>query len=64
MSLTEGNWRNDDAEDWSTSDEARIAKESAAVQPALINTLRVPREDFAQLIFALPKNRFLHTPHS
>jgi len=25
-------------------------------------TLRVPPEDFYQLIFELPKNRFLHTP--
>ena len=43
-------------------DEARIAKVSAAVQAALINTLRVPPEDFYQLIFEFPKNRFLHTP--
>src|SRR5262249_12557250 len=35
-------------------DEARIAKVSGA--------LRVPPEDFYQLIFELPKNRFLHTP--
>src|SRR6201982_2368421 len=35
---------------------------SGAVQAALMNTLRVPREDFFQLIFELPKNRFLHTP--
>jgi Tautomerase enzyme len=27
-----------------------------------MNTLRVPPEDFYQLIFELPKNRFLHTP--
>jgi phenylpyruvate tautomerase PptA (4-oxalocrotonate tautomerase family) len=43
-------------------DEARIAKVSGAVQAALINTLRVPPEDFYQLIFELPKKRFLHTP--
>ncbi len=43
-------------------DEARIAKVSGAVQAALMNTLRVPAEDFYQLIFELPKNRFLHTP--
>jgi phenylpyruvate tautomerase PptA (4-oxalocrotonate tautomerase family) len=43
-------------------DEARIAKVSGAVQAALMNTLRVPPEDFYQLIFELPKNRFLHTP--
>jgi phenylpyruvate tautomerase PptA (4-oxalocrotonate tautomerase family) len=43
-------------------DESRIAKVSGAIQAALINTLRVPPEDFYQLIFELPKNRFLHTP--
>ena len=43
-------------------DEARIAKVSAAVQSALMNTLRVPPEDFYQLIFEFPKNRFLFTP--
>ena len=42
-------------------DEARIAKVSAAVQSALMNTLRVPSEDFYQLIFEMPKNRLLHT---
>src|ERR1700745_702939 len=42
--------------------EARIAKVSAAIQAALMNTLRVPPEDFYQLIFELPKNHFLHTP--
>jgi phenylpyruvate tautomerase PptA (4-oxalocrotonate tautomerase family) len=43
-------------------DEARIAKVSGAIQAALMNTLSVPSEDFYQLIFELPKNRFLHTP--
>jgi phenylpyruvate tautomerase PptA (4-oxalocrotonate tautomerase family) len=43
-------------------DQARIAKVSGAVQAALMNTLRVPPEDFYQLIFELPKDRFLHTP--
>jgi phenylpyruvate tautomerase PptA (4-oxalocrotonate tautomerase family) len=43
-------------------DEARIAKVSGAVQAALMNTLRIPPEDFYQLIFELPKKRFLHTP--
>ena len=42
-------------------DDAQIAKVSAALQAALMNTLRVPPEDFYQLIFELPKNRFLHT---
>src|SRR5258708_9024932 len=43
-------------------DEGRIAKVSGAIQAALMNTLRVPPEDFYQLIFELPKKRFLHTP--
>ena len=42
-------------------DQSRIAKISSAIQSALINTLRVSPEDFFQLIFELPKNRFLHT---
>src|SRR6266446_3822699 len=42
-------------------DEARIAKVSGAIQAALMNTLRVPPEDFYQLIFELPKDRFRHT---
>jgi hypothetical protein len=40
-------------------DQARIAKVSA-----LISTLRVPPEDFYQLIFELPKNRFSIRRHS
>lgn len=43
-------------------DQARMAKVSGAIQAALINTLRVPPEDFYLLIFELPKNRLLHTP--
>ena len=43
-------------------DQARIAKVSSAIQAALMNTLRVPPEDFYQLIFELPKSRLLHTP--
>jgi phenylpyruvate tautomerase PptA (4-oxalocrotonate tautomerase family) len=43
-------------------DEIRLTKVSAAVQAALMNTLRVPPEDFYQLIFEFPKRRFLHTP--
>jgi phenylpyruvate tautomerase PptA (4-oxalocrotonate tautomerase family) len=43
-------------------DEDRLAKVSGAIQAALMNTLRVPPEDFYQLIFELPKKRFLHTP--
>ena len=43
-------------------DQARIAKVSGAIQAALMNTLHVPPEDFYQLIFEIPKKRFLHTP--
>src|SRR5215467_6457425 len=43
-------------------DQARIAKVSSAIQAALMNTLRVPPEDFYQLIFEFPKDRFRHTP--
>jgi hypothetical protein len=43
-------------------EEGRIAKVSDAIQAALMNTLRVPPEDFYQLIFEFPKKRFLHTP--
>src|ERR1700761_3319430 len=42
--------------------EERITSISRAVQAALMNTLGVPPDDFFQLIFELPKNRFLHTP--
>src|SRR5439155_26999256 len=42
-------------------DEGRIAKVSGAIQAALMNTLRVPPEDFYQLIFEFPKKRLLHT---
>ena len=43
-------------------DQDRITKVSGAVQAALMNTLHVPPDDFYQMIFELPKNRFLHTP--
>ena len=43
-------------------DQARIAEVSSAIQAALMSTLRVPAEDFYQLIFKLPESRFLHTP--
>jgi hypothetical protein len=32
---------------------------SGVIQAALMNTLRVPPEDFYQLIFKFPKKRFL-----
>ena len=43
-------------------DDDRIAKVSGAIQAALMHTLGVPPEDFYQLVFELPKKRFLHTP--
>src|SRR5829696_1822315 len=42
-------------------DEARLTKISEAVQAALRGTLRVPPDDFFQLIFEMPRNRYLHT---
>jgi hypothetical protein len=36
-----------------------MAKVSGAIQAALMNTLRVPPEDFYQLFFEFPKKRFL-----
>jgi hypothetical protein len=39
-------------------DEGRIAKVSGAIQAALMNTLRVPPEDFYQLIFEFPRSVF------
>jgi len=41
-------------------DQGRISRVSGAVQVALINTLLVPADDFYEMIFELPKNRFRH----
>src|SRR6267142_201993 len=43
-------------------DAARIAKVSGAIRAALMNTLRVPPDDFYQLIFELAQcgERILH----
>ena len=46
----------------SCSHEARIAKVSGSIQAVFVQPPRVPPDDFYQLIFELPKNRFLHTP--
>jgi hypothetical protein len=35
---------------------------SAAIQEALINVLKVPPDDFFQIIHVLPRSRFRHTP--
>jgi phenylpyruvate tautomerase PptA (4-oxalocrotonate tautomerase family) len=43
-------------------DKVRLDKVSGAIQAALINTLGVPPEDFYQLIFEFPQERFRHTP--
>jgi hypothetical protein len=43
-------------------DERRLSNVSRAVQGALISILKVPPEDFFQIIHVLPRNRFLHTP--
>jgi hypothetical protein len=43
-------------------DEDGLAKVSEAVQAALIATLKIPPDDFFQLIFELPAGRYRHTP--
>ena len=43
-------------------DEHRLSNVSKAVQDALMSILKVPPDDFFQIIHELPRNRFLHTP--
>ena len=43
-------------------DERRLGNVSKAVQDALTGILKVPPDDFFQIIHVLPRNRFLHTP--
>ena len=43
-------------------DERRLGHVSKAVQDALIKVLKVPLDDFFQVIHVLPRNRFLHSP--
>jgi phenylpyruvate tautomerase PptA (4-oxalocrotonate tautomerase family) len=43
-------------------DERRLGNVSKAVQDALINILKIPSDDFFQIIHEHPRNRFLHTP--
>jgi hypothetical protein len=43
-------------------DERRLTKVSEAVQEALISILKIPADDFYQIIHVLPRNQFLHTP--
>ena len=42
--------------------ERRLTNVSKAVQEALISILKIPSDDFFQIIHELPRNRFLHTP--
>src|SRR5438876_8297382 len=43
-------------------DARRLGKLSQAVQEALIGVLKIPPDDFFQIILELPRKRFLHTP--
>jgi hypothetical protein len=43
-------------------DERRLGNVSRAVQEALIGVLKIPPDDFFQIIHELPRKRFLHTP--
>ena len=43
-------------------DERRLTNVSKAAQEALISILKIPSDDFFQIIHELPRNRFLHTP--
>ena len=43
-------------------DEPRLGHVSKAIQDALIKVLKVPLDDFFQVIHVLPRNRFLHPP--
>src|SRR5437660_8444344 len=43
-------------------DEPRLSNVSKAVQDALIGVLKIPPDDFFQIIHELPRRRFLHTP--
>ena len=43
-------------------DERRLTNVSKAVQDALMSILKIPSDDFFQIIHVLPRDRFLHTP--
>jgi hypothetical protein len=43
-------------------DERRLGHVSRAVQDALMKVLNVPSDDFFQVIYVLPRNRFRHSP--
>jgi len=42
-------------------DERRIGNVSKAIQDSLIRVLKIPPDDFFQIIHELPRSRFLHT---
>jgi len=43
-------------------DEPRLGRLSQAVQESLIRVLKIPPDDFFQIIHELPRRRFRHTP--
>jgi hypothetical protein len=43
-------------------DDRRLGQVSQGVQDALISVLKIPSDDFFQVIHVLPSNRFLHSP--
>jgi hypothetical protein len=43
-------------------DDRRLGSVSKAVQDALVSILKVPSDDFFQIIHVFPRNHFLHTP--
>ena len=43
-------------------DQRRLGNISKAIQDALISILKIPPDDFFQIIHVLPRNHFLHTP--
>ncbi len=43
-------------------DEPRLGNVSKAIQDGLMSVLKIPPDDFFQIIHELPRNRFLHTP--
>ena len=43
-------------------DERRLGNISKAIQDALISILKIPPDDFFQIIHVLQRNQFLHTP--
>jgi len=46
----------------SRCDEQRLSALSRSVQEVLISVLRIPPDDFFQIIYEVSRKRFLHTP--